>query len=127
MTMRFIFLVKSAEDCGTPPKALMDFMATSAMEAFQNGTMIETGGLAPSAMSVRVRLDGGAVSVHDGPFTESKEIIGGYAIMELPSRKEALESATWLMNSHKQYWSGWEGEVEVRQMIGPADLEQRRS
>lgn len=125
--MRFIFLVKGSENCGPPPQALMDFMANAATEAYQNGTMIETGGLAPSAMSTRVRLDGGMVTVHDGPFTESKEIIGGYAIMELPSHREALDSATWLMNSHKQFWPDWEGEVEVRQMIGPADFEQMRS
>jgi hypothetical protein len=124
--MRFMFLVKSSENCGPPPKPLMDFMEVSAAEAVRNGTMLDTGGLTPSAMSVRVRLDDGKVSVHDGPFTESKEIIGGYAIMELPSKEKALESATWLMNAHKEHWPGWKGEVEVRQLIGPEDFKMMR-
>lgn len=121
--MKFMFLVSSSENCGMPPKALMDFMETSAAEAVKAGTMIENGGLAPSAMSSRVRLTNGKVSVLDGPFAESKEVIGGYAVMELPSRKEAVDAATWLMNAHQEHWPGWEGQVEVRQMIGRDDFE----
>ena len=122
--MRFLFLVKCPEGDGPPPKSFMDFMGNAATEAFQAGTMIDTGGLAPSAMSTRVRLEGGRVNILDGPFSEAKEVIGGYAIMELPSREEACQSAKWLMDSHREHWPGWEGEVEVRQMLGPDDFEQ---
>ncbi len=65
-----------------------------------------------------MRIDGGKLSVIDGPFTEAKEIIGGYAQFELNSKQEAVESAVRFMELHKKYWPGWEGETEVRQMFG---------
>ncbi|MGH7529441.1 MAG: YciI family protein [Gemmatimonadales bacterium] len=52
----------------------------------------------------------------DGPFTESKEVIGGYAVLELPTREEAIRAAVDFMQFHAQHWPGWEGEMEVRQM-----------
>ena len=58
----------------------------------KSGAMISTGGLAPTSMGARLRLSGGMVTVTDGPFTESKEIIGGYAIVEAKSKEEAIES-----------------------------------
>jgi hypothetical protein len=121
--MKFLFLVSACEASGPPPKSFMDFMALSAAKAEGDGSMIETGGLAPSAMGHRVEVKRGDVSIIDGPFAESKEIIGGYAIMELPSPREALEAATWLMNSHKEHWPGWEGRVEVRQMLSRPEFE----
>ena len=80
------------------------------------------GGLGPTALGVRVRLSGGKVTVTDGPFTEAKEVVGGYAQFELKSKEEAVESAVRFMELHKKHWPGWEGETEVRQMFGPEDL-----
>jgi len=60
--------------------------------------------------------------VIDGPFTEAKEIIGGYAQFELKSKEEAIEGAVQFMELHKKHWPGWEGETEVRQMFGPDDF-----
>jgi hypothetical protein len=125
--MKFLFLVSCPEDCALPPKSFMDYMEASARRAENDGTMIENGGLAPSSRSHRVRVRQNAVSVIDGPFAEAKEIIGGYAIMELPSREAALESATWLMNAHKEHWPGWEGQVEVREMLARPEFEQAHS
>ena len=73
-------------------------------------------------MSTRVRVSGGKVTAIDGPFTESKEVIGGYAVFELKSKQEALEGALRFMELHKKHWPGWEGETEVRQMFGPEDF-----
>ncbi len=64
---------------------------------------------------VRVRLSGGKVTVTDGPFTEAKEVFGGYAVFELKTKQEAIEGAVRFMELHKQYWPGWEGETEIRQ------------
>jgi hypothetical protein len=125
MTMRFMMLVKSAENSGPPPKGLMDAMGKLAEEAVKAGTMLETGGLAPTAMSTRVRLSRGQVTTTDGPFAESKEVIGGFAVFELKSKKEAIESAVRFMELHKQHWPGWEGETEVRQIFGPEDFPPR--
>jgi len=116
-----MMLVKSAENSGPPPKALMDAIGKMAEEASKAGLMLQTGGLAPTAMSSRVRLSQGKVTTIDGPFTESKEVIGGFAVFEFQSRAEAIESAVKFMELHKQHWPGWEGETEVRQMFGPED------
>src|SRR6187200_1002809 len=117
MTMRFMMLVKSAENSGPPPKELMDAIGKLAEEAVKAGTMVQSGGLAPTATSSRVRLSRGQVRTIDGPFTEAKEIIGGYAIFDLKSMAEAVESAAAFMELHRQHWPGWEGETEVRQIF----------
>ena len=123
--MRFMMLVKSAEDSGPPPKELMDAMEKLAAEAVKAGAMLQSGGLAPTAMSSRVRLSRGQVTNTDGPFTESKEVVGGFAVFELKSKQEAVESAVRFMELHKQHWPGWEGETEVRQIFGPEDFPPR--
>jgi hypothetical protein len=122
MTMRFMMIVKSAEKSGFPPKELMDAIGNLSQEAEKAGTMVGSGGLGPTALGARVRLSGGKVSVIDGPFTEAKEVVGGYAQFELKSKEEAVKSAVRFMELHKQYWPGWEGETEVRQMFGPEDF-----
>ncbi|HEV3114869.1 MAG TPA: YciI family protein [Candidatus Binataceae bacterium] len=120
--MRFMMIVKHAENQGPPPKPLMDAIAKLGEEATRAGTMLGTGGLAPTTQGGRVRLSGGKVTVTDGPFTESKEVIGGYAQFDLKSKEEAIESAVRFMELHKKHWPGWEGETEVRQMFGPEDF-----
>jgi hypothetical protein len=122
--MRFLMLVKHGEKQAPPPKALMDAMAILHEEAIKAGTIRGNGGLAPTAQSTRVRLSGGQVRVIDGPFTEAKEIVGGYAEFELKSKEEAIEGAVRFMELHKKHWPGWEGETEVRQIFGPEDFAQ---
>ena len=123
--MRFMMLVKSAENSGPPPKELMDAIGRIAEEAVKAGTMIESGGLAPTAKSTRVRLSRGQLSKIDGPFTETKEVVGGFAVFDFKSKAEAVESALHFMDLHKQHWPGWEGETEVRQIFGPEDFPPR--
>ena len=120
--MRFMMMVKSAENSGLPPKELMDAIAKISEEATKAGTMVEGGGLAPTALGARVRLSRGQLAVIDGPFTEAKEVVGGYAMFELKSKEEAVESTLRFMELHKKHWPGWEGETEVRQMFGPEDF-----
>jgi hypothetical protein len=120
--MRFMMLVKHAENPGPPPKGFMDEMAKLGEEAVKAGTMVVSGGLAPTATSTRVRLSKGQVTAIDGPFPEAKEVVGGFAILEYKSKKEALEGALGFMELHKRYWPGWEGETEVRQIWGPEDF-----
>lgn len=121
--MRFMMLVKCAENSGPPPKGLMDAMGKLIEETTKAGTMIGTGGLAPTAQSTRVRLSNGQLKVIDGPFTEAKEVIGGYAQFEYKSKQEAIDAAVHFMELHKQYWPGWEGETEIRQIFGPDDFD----
>jgi hypothetical protein len=116
--MKFMMIVKSSEKSGRPPQALMDEIDKLGKE-----NMIGGGGLGPTALGARVRLSGGKVTVIDGPFTEAKEIIGGYAQFELKSKQEAIEGAVRFMELHKKYWPGWEGETEIRTMVGPEDFQ----
>lgn len=120
--MRFMMIVKHAEKQGPPPKALMDAIAKLGEEETKSGTMLGNGGLTGTAQGARVRLSAGKVTVTDGPFTEAKEVIGGYAQFELKSKAEAIQAAVRFMELHKQYWPGWEGETEVRQMYGPGEF-----
>src|SRR6202048_2238848 len=115
MTMRFMMIVKSVENSGPPPKGLTDAIAKLGEEATKAGEMIESGGLASTATGTRVRLSGGKLTVTDGPFAEAKEVFGGYAVFELKSKKEAIESAVRVMELHRQHWAGWEGVTEVRE------------
>jgi hypothetical protein len=120
--MRFMMIVKHAENQGPPPKELMDAIGKLGEEAAKDGTMLGNGGLTSTAMGARVRLSGGNIKVIDGPFSEAKEIIGGYAQFELKSRQEAIDGAVEFMELHKKYWPGWEGETEVRQMYEPGEV-----
>ena len=120
--MRFMTMVKSRENSGPPPKALMDAIAKAGEEATQNGTMIDTGGLFPSAMGTRVRLSAGKVTVIDGPFSEAKEVVGGYAVFEFKSKEDAIDATVHFLQLHKEHWPGWEGESEVRQIFTEADF-----
>jgi hypothetical protein len=122
--MRFMMLVKHAENSGPPPKEFMDAMAKLSEEAAKAGTMLGSGGLAPTAQSTRVRVSKGRLTVTDGPFTEAKEIVGGYAQFELKSKQEAIDGAVTFMELHKKHWPGWEGETEIRQIFGPEDFTQ---
>jgi hypothetical protein len=119
--MRYMMIVKHAEKQGPPPKELIDAITKMSEEAAKSGTMLGSGGLGPTGLGARVRLAGGQINVTDGPFTEAKEVIGGFAQFELKSKEEAIEGAVRFMELHKQHWPGWEGETEIRQMLDPQD------
>ena len=81
--MRFLSMIRINENCGLQPSAqLMSDMGKLLEEVTQAGVMLDTAGLRPTSEGVRVRLSHGKISVVDGPFTEAKEVIGGYAVME---------------------------------------------
>lgn len=120
--MRFMMLVKHAENQGAPPKELMDAMAAAGEEATKSGAMVLSGGLAPLAMSTRVRVSQGKMVTLDGPFAETREVVGGFAVLEYKSKQAAIEGAQQFMELHRKFWPGWEGETEVRQLFGPEDF-----
>lgn len=115
--MRFMVMLNMPEDAGPPPPELPAAMGAEMESLFKSGVMVDAGGLLPSAAGgARVRLANGTVTVTDGPFTEATELIGGYSIVQVASRDEALALATRLIEIHKEYWPGWEGTAEMRQM-----------
>lgn len=114
--MKYLTFMRSSESYrqSPPPPALMKAMGEFVGKAASAGTLVDTGGLLPSRDGFRVRLANGKITVTDGPFAESKEVIGGWAILELPSKAEAVRVATEFMELHKKHWPGFEGESEVR-------------
>ncbi|WP_248965823.1 YciI family protein [Sphaerisporangium perillae] len=116
--MRYMLLLKTAENSGMPPQELMEAIARFGEETAKAGVLLDTGGLAPTVMGTRIRLSSGKLTVTDGPFTESKEMIASYAVLEVSSKEEAVAVATRFMELHKEHWAGWEGESEVRQVFG---------
>ena len=114
-------LVKASENSGPPPPKLMEAIMKLSEDSKNGGRILESGGLAPTAISQRVRLANGKVTVIDGPFAETKEVVGGYAIFEVGSKQEMIDATVQFMELHREHWPGWEGETEVRQVFGPGD------
>jgi|SRR6478609_3149326 hypothetical protein len=114
--MKYLMLIKHSENHGhhTVPQALMDAMGGFISEGFKSGTLKDTAGLRPTAEGFRVRSSGGQLKVSDGPFTEAKEVVGGYALVEAPSREEAMKIARDFMELHRVHWPAFVGECEVR-------------
>jgi hypothetical protein len=117
--MRYMVTLSMPEDVGAPPVELVEAMGAAMGEAFAAGLMIDAGGLGPTADGTRVSLRSGTVLTTDGPFTEAKEVVGGYAILQARSHQEAVEAARRMISLHQQHWPGWEGTAEVRQISEP--------
>ena len=97
-----------------PPQSLNDAMGAFVSEGFAKGWLKETAGLKPTAQGVRIRQKNGKLTTTDGPFTETKEIVGGFAIVETATRAEALELAERFMELHRLHIPDFECESEVR-------------
>ena len=121
--MRFISMVKSAEaNAAPPPKAFLDAMGRLTEEVAKAGcVMVQAEGLLPTPMGARVRLADSKVTVTDGPFTEAKEVVGGFAIFEVQSKAQILDVARRFLDLHKIHIPAWEGEIEIRQIAGPGE------
>jgi len=114
--MKYLMLIKHPETFKQEdvPQALYDAMGTFVTEAMKSGAIIDTAGLQRTSEGFRVRLSGGTIAVTDGPFVETKEVVGGYALVEAKSREEALGFARTFMDLHRIHFPQFEGECEVR-------------
>lgn len=114
--MRYMMFIKHTEDYRnkTIPPGLMEAMGEFVGEYMKNGKIVDTNGLKSTHKGKKVRLSDGQLRIIDGPFTESKEIVGGYAILDLDSDQEALDLATKFMDIHRVHWPEFEGECELR-------------
>ena len=118
--MRFMYIVTSPQPDKGPTPALMEAMGKLADREIKAGRMLDTGGLLPIAMSgAQVRITDGKLGVVDGPFIETKELIGGYAIFELRDMEEAVAAAREFMQLHLEHMPGWDGTCEVRVLATP--------
>ena len=119
--MKFISMVRSKESGQQPSERMMKEMGQLMDEMTKKGALVSTAGLKPTRESKRMRSRHGAISVTDGPFIESKEVIGGYAILEAASMAEAMELTRRFLAVHGDEW---DVECEVRQLsMEPAGAE----
>jgi hypothetical protein len=114
--MRYLSMIRVAENTGKKPsERLMNEMGVLMEEMTRTGKLIRTAGLRPTAEGFRVRSTFGKLSSVDGPFTESKEVIGGYAVLEADSKEEAIELTERFLKVHGDEW---DIECEVRPLDG---------
>ncbi len=112
--MQFLSMIRINENSGQhPDERLMQDMGQLMEEMTRAGILVDTAGLRPTSEGRRVKLSRGEISQVDGPFAETKEVIGGYAIIEAGSMEEATEATRRFLQVHGD---GWELECEVRQM-----------
>ena len=108
--MRFLSIYKSAERNAPPTQKEMNKMGKLIEEGMKAGWLLGTEGCLPSATGARVRLANGNISVTDGPFTEAKELVGGFAILQANSKQEAIELTRTFLRI------AGDGECELRQL-----------
>jgi hypothetical protein len=123
-TMRFMMIVKATQDSEAgvmPSEKLMSEMQKYHEELQKAGVLLDGSGLKPSAKGWRVKYSGAKRTVIDGPFTEAKELIAGYTIIQVKSREEAME---WARRYPNPAGDGKEAEIEVRQFFELEDFGQ---
>src|SRR3977135_3762915 len=112
--MKYLMLIKHAESYRSQPmpQGLLDATGEFVAEGFKSGVLKDTAGLKETAEGLRVRSSGGKLKVTDGPFTEAKEVVGGYALVEVKSKEEALNVARQFMELPRLHWPELEGQCE---------------
>jgi len=114
--MKYMMFIKHSESHRSlpVPPGVYEAMEEFVTAGLSSGLIKETAGLKATSEGQRVRLSGGKIQVTDGPFTEAKEVVGGFAIVEVKSKAEALEVARQFMEIHRVHWPVFEGECELR-------------
>ena len=123
--MKFMAIVHATaeSEAGIPPKPeLMAAVGKLAEEGFQSGTIVANDGLLPSSQGVRLKLSDGKITATHGPFTEAKEIVGGFAIMKLDSKEEAVKACKDFMQVHADIMGrSYKMSCEIRPMFDLGD------
>jgi len=120
--MRFMIMVKGNKDTEAgvlPEEKLIAAMADYHEQLAKAGVLLDASGLQPSAKGMRIKYSGGKRTTVDGPFTEAKELIAGYTLIQVKSREEAME---WAKRFPAPHGEGAEGEIEVRQLYELEDF-----
>ena len=116
--MRFMMIVKASKDFESgkmPSQELVAAMGKYNEELMKAGVLVDLAGLQPTSKGARIQFSGGRKTVIDGPFAETKEVIGGFWIIKVKSKQEALE---WAMRAPAPHGEGKDAEIEIRQIMG---------
>jgi hypothetical protein len=114
--MRFLSIYRSVEKGRPPTPQEMERMGKLIEEEMKSGVLLATEGCLPTAKGARVRVEGEKLTVTDGPFAETKEQVGGFALLQVSSKAEAIEVAKRFLKVVGQ------GETELRQIHEPGDF-----
>ena len=114
--MKFMTIVKTRETNARPSPQLIEKIMKLGDDASKQGVMVGMGGLGPTALGARARLSNGKITVTDGPFTEAKEVFGGFAIYDVASKQDAIAWTRRFLEAHIGLWEQ-DLEVEIRQMM----------
>ena len=114
--MRFMGFVQMAEGIGAPPQALMDAMGVFVGEAVAAGQFLDGGGLYGTEDAVSFVVRKGETTRVDGPYTEVKEVVGGWSVLEFPSKDDAVENARRMADLHAEHWPEAELTITLRQI-----------
>jgi len=117
--MHYMVFVKMADDVGDPPAELVEAMGSEMTQGFASGTLVQAGGLYATSYRTEFRVRAGEVTSTDGPFTEAKEAVGGFAIIDVRDHAEAVDNARRMAELHHKYWPTWQGAIEARRISGP--------
>ena len=120
--MKFMMIVRANKDSEAgkmPSEELLSAMGKYNEELMTAGVLLDLGGLQPSSKGVRIRFSGGKRKIIDGPFTETKELIAGYWIIQVKSREEAIE---WAKKVPAPFGEAQEAEIEIRQFFELEDF-----
>jgi hypothetical protein len=112
---RYLTMVKGDENHAEPTPALFEALDKLMKEAGKK--LVSVGGLLPSKRGARARLRKGKIAISDGPFTETKELVGGFAIYEVDTLAEVKEWSRRFLQVHIDHFPGWDCEVEIREMM----------
>lgn len=120
--MRFMMIVKASKNSeagNMPSEELLGAMGKYNEELMKAGVLLELSGLHPSSKGARIKFSGGKRMVIDGPFAETKELIGGFWMIQVKSKQEAIE---WAKRAPAPHGEGQEGEIEIRQVFELEDF-----
>ena len=118
--MKYLMFIKHSESSRNEPipQGLNDAMGEFVAQGFKDGTLKDTAGLKPTKDGFRIRSSKGKLMTTDGPFVETKEVVGGYAMIEVETEKQAREIARQFMELHRVHWPAFECECEARPLDG---------
>jgi len=121
--MKFMLITKATKDseAGRPPDPrLMAAIGKLAEEMAIAGVLVDAAGLAPTSQGTRLRFSGGRLTQSEGPFANPNELMGGYAIVQVTSKGEAIEWSRRFLNAHADVLGpSYSGESEIRELFGP--------
>jgi hypothetical protein len=116
--MKFMLMVhETTRPTDEPPVELFAAIGALGAENTANGSLVEVGGLLPIEAGAVVRLASDAISTTDGPFVETRELVGGFAVYDVPDVAAAAAKAEAFLDAHRKTWPGWEGWIEVRGLM----------